>query len=203
MKRIVFELFYVTGLARIAWHSEEPTPILGLALTSGWMKPGDRVLEVGCGLGTNTEWLARQRLDVTSIDVSRMAIWRARRRLRKQGLTAKLYAADFLRGLDEQPFDVVLDRATLHSFPQGDLRARFAARLGDLVKPGGTALLVEMQPSPNALRRLPPFPMDQGDLRTLFPPPFDVTAVGEEIQPHRVRGNLVLTQWRVHRAPAS
>lgn len=203
MKKFLFELFYITGLARIAWHSEEPTSILGRALTSGWMKPGDRVLEVGCGLGTNTEWLARNGLDVTAIDLSRAAIWRARRGLRKKGLTAKLYAADFLRGLDEAPFDVVLDRATLHSFPQGELRTRFAARLGEMVKSGGSVLLVEMRPTPSAPRRLPPFGMDEADLRVLFPSPFEVTAVGEEIQPHRARGDLVLAQWRVHRAPAS
>lgn len=203
MKRFIFELFYLTGLARISWHSEQPTSILGRALGAGWMKPGDRVLEVGCGLGTNTEWLARSGLDVTAIDLSRMAIWRARRRLRKNGLTAKLYWADFLRGLDEQPFDVVLDRATLHSFPDGELRARFAAQLGGLVKAGGSALLVEMQPTPSAPRRLPPFGMDHADLRALFPPPFDVTPVGEEVQPHRVRGDLVLTQWRVQRAPGN
>lgn len=203
MKRIVFELFYFTGLARIAWHSEEPTSILPLALTSGWMKPGDRVLEVGCGLGTNAEWLARNGLDVTAIDLSRVAIWRARRRFRKQGLTAKLYRADLLRGLDEQPFDIVLDRATLHSFPKGEYRARFAAQLGELVKAGGTALLVEMQPTPSAPRGLPPYGMDQTDLRAMFPPPFDVAPVGEEVQKHRVRGDLVLTQWRVHRGLAS
>lgn len=203
MKRFLFELFYFTGLARIAWHNEEPTSILPLALSSGWMKPGDRVLEVGCGLGTNTEWLARNGLDVTAIDLSRAAIWRVRRRLREKALTAKIYRADFLRGLDEQPFDVVLDRATLHSFPKGEHRARFAAQLGGLVKSGGTALLVEMQPTSSAPRNLPPYGMDQADLHAMFPPPFDIKAVGEEVQNHRVRGRLVFTQWRVHRALAS
>jgi 2-polyprenyl-3-methyl-5-hydroxy-6-metoxy-1,4-benzoquinol methylase len=203
MNRIVFEIFYITGLARISWHSEHPTSILDLALSSGWMKPGDRVLEVGCGLGTNTEWLARNGLDVTAVDLSRAAIRHARRRLHKKGLTARLYPADLLRGLDERPFDVVLDRATLHSFPQGTTRASFAAHLGELVKPGGSALLVEMRPAPSAPRGLPPFGMDQADLCALFPRPFEVTAVGEEIQPHRVRGDLVLSQWRVHRELAS
>jgi release factor glutamine methyltransferase len=200
LKRCIFELFYLTGLARIAWHSEDPTPLLALALTAGWLKRGDRVLEVGCGLGTNTEWLVRHGIEVTAVDLSRAAIWRARRRLRKHGLAAKLYAADFLRGLDEPPFDVVLDRATLHSFPAGEYRARFAARLASLVKSGGSALLVEMRPTPDAPRGMPPFGIGQSDLRELFPPPFDVVSVGEEIQPHRIRGDLALTQWRVHRA---
>jgi SAM-dependent methyltransferase len=203
MKRFVFEIFYATGLARIAWHSEQPSSILSLALSRGWMKAGDRVLEVGCGLGTNTEWLAGNGLEVTAIDLSRAAIRRARRRLHKKGLTAKVYPADFLRGLDEQPFDVVLDRATLHSFPQGEARASFAAHLGGLVKPGGSALLVEMRPSPSAPRGLPPFGIDQADLCGLFPQPFEVTVVGEEVQPHRVRGDLVFNQWRVHRALAA
>lgn len=203
MKRFIFELFYFTGLARISWHSEEPTSILPLALESGWISPGNRVLEVGCGLGTNTEWLARHGLDVTAIDLSRAAIWRTRRRLRKKSLTAKLYQADFLRGLEEKPFDVVLDRATLHSFPKGEYRARFAAQLGSMVKLGGTALLVEMQVTPTAPRGLPPFGMDQSDLQSMFAPSFDIKSVGEEVQKHRVRGGLVLTQWRLHRELAA
>lgn len=203
MKKFIFELFYLTGLARIAWHSEVPSPILNLALESGWMKPGDRVLEVGCGLGTNAEWLASRGFDVTATDLSAAAVRRAERRLKAKGLRGKLYQADFLQGLNEPPFDVVLDRATLHSFPEGDRRNRFAENMRALVKPGGSALLVEMRPDPSQPKNMPPFGMDQAALRELYPAPFEVTAVGEEVQPHRVRGQLILTQWRVHRPLAS
>jgi 2-polyprenyl-3-methyl-5-hydroxy-6-metoxy-1,4-benzoquinol methylase len=203
VKRFLFDLFYVTGLARIAWHSETPSPLLSLALESGWMKPGQRVLEVGCGLGTNAEWLASRGFDVTAIDLSAAAVRLATRRLGAVGLRGKLFQADFLQGLDEPPFDAVVDRATLHSFPEGDLRRRFAANLGAYVKLGGSALLIEMRPNPNARRNLPPFALDQADMRELFGAPFEVNAVGEEIQSHRVRGDLTLAHWRVYRPATS
>src|SRR5688572_22085097 len=131
MQRIAFELSYLLGLARAAWHSDRPSAILARALDSGWMKPGDRVLEVGCGLGTNTEFLAAHELDVTGVDVSGVAVVKLKRTLGRKKLRAKVYRADFFDGLDEPPFDAVFARATLHSFPRGQRRSTFAKRLAE------------------------------------------------------------------------
>jgi 2-polyprenyl-3-methyl-5-hydroxy-6-metoxy-1,4-benzoquinol methylase len=201
MNRLVFEVGYLIGLARIAWHSETPAAVLVEAKRAGLLKPGQRVLDVGCGLGTNTAWLAQNGLDVTAIDLSGVAVAQLRRRLRKKGLHAKVFRADLLKGLNEPAFDVVFDRATLHSFAEPAQREAFARELAKLVRPGGLLLLSELRPVARlAHRTLPPFGLDASDLRALFAPAFEIQAVGEEIQRHIGLGDLPFTQWQLTRS---
>ncbi len=201
MKKLVFDFFYFTGLARIAWHTEEPSSAMQRAMDAGWLAPGARVLEVGCGLGTNCEWLAANGFDVTGIDLSSTGIRKAQKRLRKKNLAAKLYQRDFLQGLDEAPFDLVIDRATLHSFPAGDIRSNFASNLARMVKDDGSLLLIEME-SGKERPNMPPFAMQAGDVDELFGDDFAFERIGEEIQQHKALGPLTFGQWRLTRAVA-
>jgi 2-polyprenyl-3-methyl-5-hydroxy-6-metoxy-1,4-benzoquinol methylase len=198
IRKLAFEMFYATGFARFAWHVEKPTSLIDRAISSGWLKPGQRILEVGCGLGSNCEHLASLGFDVTAIDLSATAIRKAAQRLEQKGLRARLYQADFLEGLRELPFDGVLDRATLHAFPNGPKRDLFARNLTAMVKPGGTLLLIERRPAdiPKPFD-LPPFTVDRADLMRLFGQEFDVTAVGEENIHHILRGDIPIAQWRL------
>ena len=200
MHRFVFEVAYFVGLARMAWHTDKPSSLLKAAVTSGRPNAGVRVLEVGCGLGTNSEWLATHAFNVTAIDLSKVAVRRAQRHLRRRGLRAKIYQADFLQGLKEDPFDVVFARATLHSFPRGERRSLFAKRLAEQVKPEGLLLLAEMRHVPAIARRnVAPYPVDRADLDELFGSTFEITAVGEEFQRHPVLGKLPFAQWSLRR----
>lgn len=56
-----------------------------------------------------------------------------------------------------------------------------------------------MTPDPSRPQSIPPFGIDQAELSELYPALFEETAVGQELQPHRARGELTLTQRRVHR----
>jgi 2-polyprenyl-3-methyl-5-hydroxy-6-metoxy-1,4-benzoquinol methylase len=204
LKKLVFEFIYLTGAARITWHVEEPTPLIDTALRNGWLRPGQRVLEVGCGLGSNGEHLARLGFDVTAVDLSAVAIRKAEQRLRSKGLRAKLYQADFLEGLDEEPFDAVLDRATMHAFAEGPKRDAFARNLAAMVKPGGALLLIELNDKP--FRKppgAPPFVVTGEHLSRLFGGEFDRTEVGEEIIRNAVRGPVPTTQWRLVKRAAT
>ena len=42
------------------WHLSEPSPELRTALDSGWLRASGRVLDVGCGLGTELAFLRSQ-----------------------------------------------------------------------------------------------------------------------------------------------
>lgn len=198
LKKLLFEMVYLTGAARIAWHVEEPTPLIDLALQRGWVRRGHRVLEVGCGLGSNGEYLARLGFDVTAVDLSAVAVRKAEQRLKNKGLRAKVYQADFLEGLREEPFEAVLDRATMHAFAEGPKRDVFARNLAAMVKPGGSLLLIELNEKP--IRKppgAPPFPVTRQDMSRHFGHDFVVTEIGEEIIHNAVRGPIPTTQWRL------
>src|SRR3954462_13969590 len=55
---------------------------------------GKRVLEVGCGIGTDTVSFARAGADLTAVDLSGVSLGLTRRRLGLYGLGAKLVQGD-------------------------------------------------------------------------------------------------------------
>src|SRR5438874_5426529 len=55
-----------------------------------------RAVELGCGTGASAVWLARQGFDVTALDLSPLAIERARRRADQAGVAVRFLAADVL-----------------------------------------------------------------------------------------------------------
>jgi len=106
------------------------------------LRPGQRVLDVGCGPGTITADLARIVAPgrVTAIDSSAEAVDQARRHLRAEGIvTVEVHLADLysIEEALEHPdgsFDVVHAHQVLQHVPDpvGALR-----RLGRLCAPGG------------------------------------------------------------------
>jgi cyclopropane fatty-acyl-phospholipid synthase-like methyltransferase len=69
------------------------------------LKPGDRVLEIGCGIGTVVQELARQGYDVVGTDISPVAVEYGRNKYRD--IRLEVQAAEDLAFADAS-FDVVL-----------------------------------------------------------------------------------------------
>ena len=73
-----------------------------------------RILEVGCGTGSNLWFAAREGFSVTGVDGSASAINVAQQRFKKDGLVGDLRVADFTRlPFDDNEFDLVIDRGSL------------------------------------------------------------------------------------------
>jgi SAM-dependent methyltransferase len=113
-----------------------------LGATSG------KVLDIGCGTGTNVVWLAQRGFEVVALDLSPTAIEKARARVEGAGVQARLLAADFLADnfpaseAPGGPFRLVFDRGCFHVFEEAEERSRFAARVADLLEPEGLWLSV-------------------------------------------------------------
>jgi methyl halide transferase len=75
-----------------------------------------RALEIGCGTGTNSVWLAGQGFDVTGIDVAPLAVEQATERARAASVQVHFVAADVLH-LPELggPFEFFFDRGCYHA----------------------------------------------------------------------------------------
>lgn len=96
---------------------------------------GLMALDVGCGLGRNTRWLARQGYRATGVDLSSFALAQARERTTETG--ARYLENDFLRGaMPGGPFDLVYDSGCFHHLPP-HRRLSYLNALMACLKPGG------------------------------------------------------------------
>jgi Cyclopropane fatty acid synthase and related methyltransferases len=146
MRALFFELRYLLG--RAPWDTGVTPPEVVELVERGDLPPG-RALDLGCGTGTNSFYLARHGWEVVGVDFSVVAIRRARRRARRMNLPVRFYRADvtdlgFLTG----PFDLALDIGCLHGIPP-EGRMRYAAEVGRLVRPGGLYMLYAFFPRPD------------------------------------------------------
>ena len=90
---------------------------------------GKRVLEVGCGIGTDTINFARAGAHVTAVDLSRESLALARERASVFELADRI---DFIQAdvealseiLPVQPFDLIYSFGVLHHTPHPDVAAR-------------------------------------------------------------------------------
>jgi methyl halide transferase len=103
------------------WDSGEPSRELARIIEQGLAPPG-RMLELGCGTGTNAVFLAQKKFEVTAFDLSPLAIEQARSRAAKAGVAAKFAVGDVLNLPDVgAPFDFVFDRGVYHHLRSVDL----------------------------------------------------------------------------------
>jgi ubiquinone/menaquinone biosynthesis C-methylase UbiE len=73
-----------------------------------------RILEVGCGTGSNLWFAAREGFSVAGVDGSASAISAANKRLQDDGLKGDLRAGNFTSlPFTDNSFDLVIDRASL------------------------------------------------------------------------------------------
>jgi SAM-dependent methyltransferase len=103
------------------------------------LRPG-RALDVGCGEGADAIWLAQRGWTVTAVDVSAVALTRARRAAEAAGVAVDWVCGDALRALFEpRAFDLV--SLQYPALPKASGEAAVRALL-DAVAPGGTLLAV-------------------------------------------------------------
>jgi SAM-dependent methyltransferase len=135
-------------LDQAPWDTGVTPPEVVELIESGALMPG-RALDLGCGTGTNCIYLARHGWEAVGVDFSAIAIRQARRKARRAGLPIQFYRADVtdLSFLDD-PFDLALDIGCLHSVAPED-RARYAAGVIRLVRPGGCYMLYAFTPRPD------------------------------------------------------
>jgi SAM-dependent methyltransferase len=106
-------------------------------LDSGLIKPGDRLLDLGCGPGLYAERLSRAGVHVTGIDLSENSIRYARERADSQNLSIDYRVMNFFDLKDGQNFDVVMQiYGELNTFSDAD-RDRLLTIIRRSLKPGG------------------------------------------------------------------
>jgi len=157
--------------ARVPWADLEPKAELLQWLAENSARPGQRAIDVGCGLGDNAEALALAGYDTVAFDYSEKAVNWARKRFPD---TAVSYRAADLFDLPPDwvgGFDLVNECFTLQALPP-DMLERTAAAVASLVKPGGT-LLIYTRYEPGGRPNGPPWPLPEERLNMFEAVGFD------------------------------
>src|SRR3954471_16184314 len=101
---------------------------------------GLKVLEIGCGLGTDGAQFARAGAEYTGIDLTEAAIDLARKRFAVSGLKGDFRVSDAEK-LDfaDESFDLVYSHGVLHHTPDIDAAV---SEIHRVLKPGGRAIVM-------------------------------------------------------------
>lgn len=101
---------------------------------------GLRVLEIGCGMGTDGAQFAKAGANYTGIDLTDAAVELARKRFQVSGLKGEFHVADAERlDFPDASFDLVYSHGVLHHTPDIEAAVREIHRV---LKPGGRAMVM-------------------------------------------------------------
>jgi SAM-dependent methyltransferase len=121
MNEIDWNTFYQGSEA--PWESGRPSTELARVIAEEKIQPC-RAVELGCGTGTNAVWLAQRGFEVTAVDISQLAIEKARRRATSAGVEVRFEAWDVLGPPElNGPFAFFFDRGCYHVVRDCDLMA--------------------------------------------------------------------------------
>jgi ubiquinone/menaquinone biosynthesis C-methylase UbiE len=133
-----FEGMFREGVTPWTEHGLEPAiPAFADAVQREVSRP--RVLDIGCGNGWVSLYLAARGIAGVGLDSSMTAIDEARRTAREQGL-ADLTQFDVGDGLalpyEDASFDAVFDRGFFHHVPEDEYQ-RYLSEVTRVMRPGG------------------------------------------------------------------
>ncbi len=101
---------------------------------------GLKVLEIGCGLGTDGAQFADAGADYTGVDLTEAAVDLARKRFELFDLPGKLQTADAENlAFEDESFDLVYSHGVLHHTPEIGKAVREIHRI---LRPGGRAVVM-------------------------------------------------------------
>jgi SAM-dependent methyltransferase len=122
----------------LPWHEADPPTSLVKALGQRAF-PG-RALDVGCGAGTYSIYMAERGYQVTAIDFMPQAVEMLQQGIAGRNLSIDVMQADVGQYTATEPCDVVLDVGCLHT-PGTIALDAYKAQLLDWLAPGGDFIL--------------------------------------------------------------
>jgi SAM-dependent methyltransferase len=137
----VYRTAYLLGLN--IWDRSVPTSALVELVEGASSAPPGRALDIGCGTGTESIYLAEHGWDVTGVDMVPKALAIARRKAAATGVSPRFVEADVTRLRDfgiGDGYTLLLDFGCFHTIP-ADRRDAYVESVSEAAAPGSTFLL--------------------------------------------------------------
>lgn len=125
----------------LPWYDPEASPSVVDAVKGGFLPRGGKVVDVGCGAGSNVLYLARNGYSSFGVDLAPAAVEAARQRASAERLRVDVRVGDALDlGFPAAAFDGLTDHGCFHTLP---IRRRrdYAREVARVVRPGGSFVL--------------------------------------------------------------
>ncbi|MDP6543500.1 MAG: class I SAM-dependent methyltransferase [Phycisphaerae bacterium] len=158
---------------RPGWDSGRVAFELRKVVENGSVKPCRAVI-LGCGTGTNAEYLAGKGFEVTAIDISPTCLVMAKRKSDVSGSGVKWMLVDVLSPPDMKPFDFIFDRGCYHNIRKHNA-AGFIKAANKLSKPGTKFML--LAGSAAEKRHWGPPRIKESEIREDFSPSFKIESM--------------------------
>lgn len=129
-----------TPLEEIPWRLESASWFYQL-VEDGVISVG-AALDLGCGTGERTIYLAKRGFEIIGVDISKTAIEHARRFADEAGVQIKFYIQDVtdLSFLKDKVFDFILDFSALHGIAKEN-QSKYVQEIAKHLKPKGLFFL--------------------------------------------------------------
>lgn len=161
---------------RPLWDAGRPSSELKRVVEDGTIR-ACRVVELGCGSGTDAIYLASQGFNVTAIDIAPTALSQAQEKAHKAGVQVRWLVVDVLAPPDLGPFDFIYDRGCYHEVREQNLAA-YLETVCRFSHPGTRFLVLAGNANEMVLNYGPPR-LTEEELRDDFSPLFDFEWIRE------------------------
>jgi len=135
-----WDLDYASGNFR-HWEPNPTSPELAALMTAGLIAKNSKILDVGCGGGLDTIFMAEQGFSVVGIDLSRKALQIAKKRGDKVHVKIDwLLGSVFDMPIESQTITFITDRGLFHLIEDAD-RAKYSSEMFRVLRPQGFFLI--------------------------------------------------------------
>jgi cyclopropane fatty-acyl-phospholipid synthase-like methyltransferase len=143
LQRLFYNLWYYLDPP---WDTGITPPEMVEAIAGPEALTPGRALDLGCGTGTNSLFLARHGWHVVGVDLAGRAVRKAKRKASKAGLSVDFYTADVTK-LDflDPFFDLALDIGCFHAL-NDEGWGRYRDQLQRLLRPEARFMLYAFGP---------------------------------------------------------
>jgi SAM-dependent methyltransferase len=172
----LFRIFYAIGFT--PWDGHPLTPALRDHVEGTEALPPGAALDVGCGTGDSSIYLAQHGWHVTGVDFTPKALDTARAKARAADTTVDFVHADatHLRNAGiAGPFQLIVDNGCFHGMSAHD-RDRYVQEISASAAPGARLLMIAFKPS----GRFGPAGVAQSEIERRFAPSWAMLSAKDE-----------------------